>query len=280
MHVRELLDLRGRTVLVTGGGRGIGRHLALGLAEAGADVLVASRSLEACREVARTIEGLGRRASARAVDLARPDEVDALAEWAIGRAGRLHVLVNDAGVIWGAPTLEYPLEAWDRVFGVNVRALWQLSQRVARHMRDAGGGAIVHVTSISAWRGAEESAEPAIAYGASKGAVEALTRDMAVKLAPHNIRVNAIAPGPFDTGMMDYVRGDPQRWSDFHRQVPMRRPGQEDDIKGVGVFLASDAAAFVTGTTIVVDGGTLAAGGARYPGPDAERGPVSGTPSR
>jgi NAD(P)-dependent dehydrogenase (short-subunit alcohol dehydrogenase family) len=278
MHVRELLDLRGRTALVTGGGRGIGRHLALGLAEAGADVLVASRNLAACEEVAGAIEGLGRRASARAADLARPDQVEALAEWAIAEAGRLHVLVNDAGVIWGAPTLEFPLDGWDHVFGVNVRALWQLSQRVARHMRDAGGGAILHVTSISAWRGAEESAEPAIAYGASKGAVEALTRDMAVKLAPHNIRVNAIAPGPFDTGMMDYVRGDEQRWRDFHRQVPMRRPGREDDIKGVGVFLVSDAAAFVTGTTVVVDGGTLAAGGARYAGPDAERGPVSGRP--
>jgi NAD(P)-dependent dehydrogenase (short-subunit alcohol dehydrogenase family) len=170
------------------------------------------------------------------------------------------------------------MQAWDRVFGVNVRALWQLSQRVARHMREAGGGVILHVTSISAWRGSEESAEPAIAYGASKGAVEALTRDMAVKLAPHNVRVNAIAPGPFDTDMMDYVRRDPARLRDFYRQVPMRRAGLADDIKGVGVFLASDAAAFVTGTTLVVDGGTLASGGARFPGRDAETPPISGKP--
>jgi gluconate 5-dehydrogenase len=278
VEVRKLFDLSGRTALVTGGGRGIGRHLALGLAEAGADVLVASRRLAACEEVVRTVEGLGRRASARAADLARPEEVEALAEWAIAEAGRLHVLVNNAGVIRGAPTLEFPMQAWDRVFGVNVRALWQLSQRVARHMRDAGGGVILHVTSISARRGAEESAEPAIAYGASKGAVEALTLDMAVKLAPHNIRVNAIAPGPFDTDMMDYVRGDAGRLREFQRQVPMRRAGQADDIKGVGVFLASDAAAFVTGTTLVVDGGTLAAGGARFPGPDAEAPPASGRP--
>jgi gluconate 5-dehydrogenase len=172
------------------------------------------------------------------------------------------------------------MPAWDRVFGVNVRALWQLSQRVARHMRDAGGGVILHVTSISAYRGAEESAEPAIAYSASKGAVAALTRDMAVKLAPHNIRVNAIAPGPFDTEMMDYVRGDAKRWRAFHRQIPLRRAGAEDDMKGVAVFLASDAAAFVTGVTLVVDGGTLAAGGARYPGPDAEIPPASGRPDR
>jgi gluconate 5-dehydrogenase len=263
---------------VTGGGRGLGRHLALGLAEAGADVLVASRKLASCEEAARAIEALGRRSGARAVDLSRPEEVDALAEWAVATAGRLHVLVNNAGVIWGAPSLEFPMQGWDRVFGINVRALWQLSQRVARHMRDAGGGAIVHVTSISAFRGAEESAEPAIAYGASKAAVEALTRDMAVKLAPHNIRVNALAPGPFDTEMMDHVRGDAERLRTFLRQVPMRRAGREDDAKGAVVFLASDAAAFVTGTTLVVDGGTLAAGGARFPGPDAEGGPVPGRP--
>jgi len=280
VRVRDLFDLSGRTALVTGGGRGIGRHLALGLAEAGADLLVASRKLAACEEVARAVEGLGRRAWARAADLARPEEVDALAEWAFAEAGRLHVLVNNAGVIWGAPTLEFPMQAWDRVFGVNVRALWQLSQRVASHMRDAGGGVILHVTSISAYRGSEESAEPAIAYGASKAAVEELTRDMAVKLAPHNIRVNAIAPGPFDTEMIDYVRGDPERWRDFYRQVPLRRAGREEDIKGVGVFLASDAAAFVTGATLVVDGGTLASGGARYPGPDADAPPASGRPER
>jgi len=278
VEVRELFDLSGRTALVTGGGRGIGRHLALGLAEAGADVLVASRRAAACDEVASAVEALGRRAAARAADLSRPEEVDALADWAIERAGRLHVLVNNAGTIWGAPTLEFPMQAWDRVFGVNVRALWQLSQRVARHMRDAGGGAILNVTSISAQRGSEESAEPAIAYGASKAAVEALTRDMAVKLAPHNVRVNAIAPGPFDTDMMDYVRRDPARLRDFYRQVPLRRAGLEDDIKGVGVFLASDAAAFVTGVTLVVDGGTMACGGARFPGRDAETPPISGRP--
>jgi NAD(P)-dependent dehydrogenase (short-subunit alcohol dehydrogenase family) len=263
---------------VTGGGRGLGRHLALGLAEAGADVLLASRRLAACEEVAAAARALGRRAEARAADLSRPGDVDALADWALATAGRLHVLVNNAGVIWGAPTLEFPLEGWDRVFGVNVRGLWQLSQRVARHMRDAGGGAIVNVTSISAFRGAEESAEPAIAYGASKAAVEALTRDLAVKLAPHNIRVNALAPGPFDTQMMDYVRGDAARLREFLRQVPLRRAGGEDDAKGAVVFLASDAAAFVTGTTLVVDGGTLAAGGARFPAPAAAGGPASGRP--
>ncbi len=258
MHVRELFDLSGRTALVTGGGRGLGQHIAIGLAEAGADVLVASRKLASCEETVRAIEKLGVRAAAHAADLSREEDVSDLAEWAIGEAGRLGILVNNAGVIWGAPLLEYPLHGWDKVFNVNVRALWQLSQRVALHMKEAGGGAIVNITSISAFRGAEDEAEPAIAYSASKGAVTSLTRDMAVKLAPHGIRVNAIAPGPFWTDMMDHVRHDEEKLRRFHEQVPLRRSGQEDDIKGAIVFLASAAGAFVTGATLVVDGGTIA----------------------
>jgi len=258
VHVRDLFDLSGRTALVTGGGRGIGRHIAIGLAEAGADVFVASRKLANCEETVRAIEASGRRGVAFAADLGRADEVNALADRVLAATPRLHILVNNSGVIWGAPTLEFPLEAWDRVFAVNVRGLWLLSQRVARHMKESGGGSIIHVTSISAFRGAEEDVEPAIAYPASKGAVSSLTLDMAVKLAPLGIRVNAIAPGPFYTDMMNHVRHDPERLRKFHEQVPLRRSGEEDDIKGAAVFLASDAAAFVTGHTLVVDGGTLA----------------------
>ncbi len=257
MRVQELFDLSGRTALVTGGGRGLGRHLALGLAEAGADVFVASRKLDNCRETARAVQQLGRRGVALRADLTRPEEVDELAERVLSDTERLDVLVNNAGVIWGAPTLDYPMEGWDKVFAVNVRALWQLSQRVARHMRDAGGGAIVHVSSISGFRGSREEKEPAIAYSAAKGAVNTLTKDMAVKLAPHGIRVNSIAPGSFETDMMDYVRADPAALRAYLDQIPLRRAGQEDDIKGAIVFLASDAARYVTGHNLVVDGGWL-----------------------
>lgn len=258
MHTRKLFDLSGRTALVTGGGKGIGRHIALGLAEAGAKVLVASRKLANCEDTVREIESRGGVAAARAADLSREEDVAALADWACGEAGPLDVLVNNAALIWGAPTLDFPVEAWDKVFAVNVRGLWLLTQRVARQMCERRAGSIVNITSISAFRGAEDEAEPAIAYSASKGAVTSLTRDMAVKLAPHGIRVNAIAPGPFWTDMMDHVRHDEEKLRRFYAQVPMGRSGQEDDIKGAIVFLASAAAAFVTGATLVVDGGTIA----------------------
>lgn len=257
MHVARLFDLTGKTALVTGGGRGIGRHLAVGLAEAGADVAVASRKLASCENVAREIDRLGRRGLAVEADLARQEDIEALADRVIREFGRLDVLVNNAGVIWGAPTLEFPVEGWDKVFAVNVRGLWLLSQRAAVHMKEAGGGSIIHISSISGFRGADEEAEPAIAYSASKGAVHALTKDMAVKLAQHGIRVNSIAPGPFDTAMLDHVRHDPTELEAFLRQVPMRRIGGEDDIKGAVVFLASEAARFVTGHTLVVDGGMI-----------------------
>jgi gluconate 5-dehydrogenase len=262
MRTPALFDLTGRSALVTGGGRGIGRHIAIGLAEAGAHVFVASRNLEACRAVADAIEADGGRATALAADVSSPASIDALVEAVLAATPRLHVLVNNAGRVWAAPFFDYPLEGWDSVFDLNVRGLFYLSQRVARHMRDQGGGSIVHVSSISAFRSAGDDREPVVAYNASKGAVTSLTVDMAVKLAPYDIRVNAIAPGPFLTAMMDHVRHDPAALAAFERQIPQRRSGGEDDVKGAAVFLASDAAAFVTGHTLVVDGGMLAASAA------------------
>ena len=258
MAVMERFDLTGRTALVTGGGRGIGRHIALGLAEAGADVFVASRKLENCESVAEEICRTGHRGEALRVDLEDADEVVALADRVLSSCDRLHVLVNAAGAIWGAPTLEFPLEGWDKVFQVNVRGLWILSQRVAKHMKERGGGSIIHVNSISAFRGYPEEQMPTIAYNASKGAVAALTKDMAVKLARHSIRVNEIAPGSFLTDMMNHIRHDETLLREYSASIPLRRCGDGDDVKGVAVYLASDASSYVTGHTLVVDGGVMA----------------------
>ena len=257
MDVRELFDLSGKTALVTGGGRGIGRHVAIGLAEAGADVFIASRKLADCESTAELIrKTLGRRAVALEVDLADREATLALAERVLGDTERLEILVNNAGNTWAAPILDYPIEGWDRVFDLNVRGLFVLSQRLARHMAELGTGSIVHVSSISALRGAPDDEQPVIAYSASKGAVIALTTDMAVKLAPMGIRVNCIAPGPFDTDMMNHIRHDEARLREFLKSVPLGRAGGEDDIKAVAVFLASEASRFITGQTLCVDGGS------------------------
>jgi NAD(P)-dependent dehydrogenase (short-subunit alcohol dehydrogenase family) len=259
MRALDLFDLAGRTALVTGGGRGIGRHLAIGLAEAGAHVFIASRKREACEATAEAIRVDGGQATAIEADVSDPASIDALVAGVLAATPRLDILVNNAGMVWAAPLLDYPLEGWDRVFDLNVRGVFYLSQQIARHMKDAGGGSIVHISSISAFRSASDEREPVVAYNASKGAVISLTVDMAVKLAPHGIRVNGIAPGPFMTAMMDHVRHDAERLAAFNRQIPQGRSGEEDDIKGAIVFLASPAAAFVTGHTLVVDGGMLGA---------------------
>jgi len=258
MRTSELFSLAGRSALVTGGGRGIGRHIAIGLAEAGAELFLASRKRGACEAVAAEITSAGGRAAAFEADLSKPQDCERLMEGVLGATDRLHVLVNNAARVWAAPTLEYPLEGWDRVFDLNVRGLFVLSQLAARHMRERGGGSIVNVGSISAWRGAPDAEQAVVAYNASKGAVAALTVDMAVKLAPHGIRVNCLAPGPFDTDMMNHVRGDPARLREYLKHVPLGRPGGEDDVKGAAVFLASEASRFVTGQTLVVDGGVSA----------------------
>ena len=257
MHVQELFDLSGKTALVTGGGRGIGRHLAIGLAEAGADLVIASRKLANCQETVRAIEKLGRRATAVAADLAVPEQIEALVVRALEDFSRIDVLVNNAGTTWAAPTLDYPLEGWDRVFALNVRGLWLLSQRVARQMKEQGGGSIIHISSVATRHASPDEEQPVVAYNASKGAVDSLTVDMAVKLAPYGIRVNCIAPGPFDTDMMNHISNDEAKKRRFESRIPVGRSGGEDDIKGAIVFLASAAAAFVTGQILAVDGGSM-----------------------
>ena len=258
MKTQQLFDLTGKTAVVTGGGRGIGLDMAIGLAEAGADVIVASRKLGNCKAAAEEIERLGRNGTALAVDMSKPEQIEAFAAALLEAAPRIDILVNNAGVTWGAPVLDYPMDAWDKVYNVNVRGLWQLSQLVARHMKAAGGGVMINVTSIGGFRGAPDVAQPAIAYNSSKGAVITLTKDMAVKFAPFGIRVNAIAPGPFLTDMMSHVRDNEAALKFMTQGVPLARTGERDDLKGVAVFLASEASAYVTGHILPVDGGLLA----------------------
>ncbi|MFA5756845.1 MAG: SDR family oxidoreductase, partial [Smithellaceae bacterium] len=200
------------------------------------------------------------KAVAIACDMAKEDTVEAMLKEAVAKFGRIDILVNNAGATWGAPTLDFPLEKWDQLFNVNVRGVWVLTQKVARIMKEQGGGNIINISSVMAFRGSIEEAHPAVPYNSTKAAINLLTMNLAVKLAPHKIRVNAIAPGFFHTDMMAYIdkpEFKPVRDAIIN-EIPLRRVGEIDDMKGVAVFLASDASQFITGHVMVVDGGQIA----------------------
>jgi len=256
MHARDLFDLSGRVALVTGGGRGIGRQMAEALAELGADVVVCSRKLDRCREAAAELSALGVRALALRCDARDASEVASAVARTVDELGRLDILVNNAGATWGAAPEHMPLEAWRKVLDVNLTGAFAFCQAAGRVMIGQGGGRILNVASIAGLRGYPAEVLDAVPYNASKGGVIALTRDLACKWARHGIRVNAIAPGWFPSDMSAGVlrRGEDA----IVERIPLRRLGGPDDLKGAVAYLASAASDYVTGHTLVVDGGESA----------------------
>jgi gluconate 5-dehydrogenase len=257
VNVADLLSLKGKIAVVTGGGRGIGKFIAKGLAEAGADIVLGSRKFDNCVAAAKEIESLGVRSLPVQCDLEQPEDIARLIEAAMSSFGRIDILVNNAGLTWGAPTLQYPLDKWEKVMHVNLRAVFLLCKEVANIMVRQERGKIINITSVLSFRGATEEMNAALAYNASKGAINALTLDLAVKLAEHHINVNGIAPGYFDTDLINYAKQDKNFTKKFLSRIPMARLGGEDDIKGSAVFLASDASDYITGHILCVDGGYL-----------------------
>jgi gluconate 5-dehydrogenase len=257
VRVQELFDLTGKVAIVTGGGSGLGRQMATALAEAGADLVLCARKVDRCEETAAEVDRIGRRALALACDVRDPEQVENVVRTAVAELGRVDILVNNAGTSWGASPEDVPREGWQKVIDVNLTGLFFFAQRAGRVMIDQGdGGKIVNVASVAAFRGAPEAAMNAIPYNASKGGVVALTIDLAVKWAPHRINVNAIAPGWFPTEMSGSTI---EAGKDaFLRRIPLGRFGGDDDLKGTIVFLASAASSYVTGQTILVDGGQSA----------------------
>lgn len=261
MKLQDLFSLKGKTALITGGGRGIGKFIATGLAEAGADVVLVSRKMKNLEAAASEIgKNFGVKALPIACDLGKPEDIDKMLDAVKAEFPRIDVLVNNAGATWGAPTLDFPLEKWDQLFNVNVRGVWILTQKVARLMKEQGGGNIINISSIMGFRGSDEMGHPAVPYNSTKAAINVLTMNLAVKLAPYNIRVNAIAPGFFRTDMMAYVEKPEFKpiYDAILNTIPLHRVGDIDDMKGVAVFLASDASAYMTGHVLVNDGGSLA----------------------
>ncbi len=256
-HVKDLFDLSGKVALVTGGSRGIGLEIAMGLGEAGAAVAVTARREPWLTAAEATLAGAGVERLALACDVTDPDQIGAATAAVLRQFGRIDILVNNAGTSWGEPIETMPVETWRSVLDTNATGCFLMSREVGAEMiRSGRGGAIVNIASIAALVGTPSSVLDAVGYSASKGAVVSLTRDLAVKWAPHGIRVNAIAPGFFDTRMTAGVLARSQH--DIERATPMGRIGRPGELKGPALFLAAAASSYVTGQLLVVDGGGTA----------------------
>lgn len=255
MNVRQLLDLSGRVAIVTGGSVGLGRQIAEGLAEMGANLVLCARKKERCEQTAEQLKSLGVETIALACDVKDPAAVQEMVNAATGRFGHIDILVNNAGTSWGAPVETMQLEHWNKVIETNLTGTFLCSQAVGKVMQQQKRGKIINIASVAALGGAPPELQ-AIGYHASKGGVISFTKDLACKWAMHNIQVNAIAPGWFPTHMSEWML-------EHHREalldkIPMRRFGGDHDLKGAAVFLASEASAYVTGDVLIVDGGQSA----------------------
>jgi NAD(P)-dependent dehydrogenase (short-subunit alcohol dehydrogenase family) len=251
----SLFDLSGRTAVVVGGTTGIGRALALGLAEAGADVIATGRRPDAVDAVAKAIEDRGRRSLRHPVDVGSLSSLQALHGACISGFGHVDIVVAAAGVTKRVPTLDMTEAEWNWILDTNVTGMFRTYQVFAPRMIERGTGRFIGVASLASFVGLQEVA----AYTASKAAVAGLTRALAVEWARHGVTVNAIAPGVFETDLNREILKGP-RGQEFLARTPMRRFGRVEELVGAAVYLASDAATFVTGQLIAVDGGFLASG--------------------
>lgn len=256
MNVFDLFRLDGKVALITGGGRGLGQQIAEAFVEAGASVVLCSRKVENCKEVQSQLEAKGGKAIALELDVTSPESVTGTVAEVLERSGRIDILVNNSGATWGAPALEMPFDAWQKVVQTNLTGTFLMSQAVGQHMKEAGGGKIINIASVAGLRGSDPESMDTVGYNASKGGVIILTKDLAVKWARYNIYVNAIAPGMFPTKMtkatlekgMDHVL----------ERTPLRRVGGERDLQGAALYFASAASDFTTGQVLAVDGGSTA----------------------
>ncbi|WP_019415592.1 SDR family oxidoreductase [Paenisporosarcina sp. TG20] len=253
MSVMDLFRLDGKTAIVTGGGRGLGALIAEAFAEAGANVVVCSRKLEACEEVSEKLKSLGVRSLALTCDVTNPEDVKNVIAKTMEKFGTVDILVNNSGATWGAPAAEMPFEAWKKVMDVNVNGTFLMSQEAGKVMIEQGSGKIINISSVAGLGGTDPRFMDTIGYNTSKGAVITFTKDLAAKWGQHNINVNAIAPGFFPTKMSKVLIE--QGGKQILNLTPLKRFGKDEDLKGVALFLAAKASDYITGDVVVVDGG-------------------------
>ena len=251
-HVRELFDLTGKTAIVTGGSRGIGVEMAEGLAEAGANLMLCARKAELLDESVKAFAANGFNVAGKVCDVSKPNDVNAVVAATVEQFGAVDILVNNAGISWGAMPEDMPIERWQQVIDVNLTGCFLFAQAVGREMLKQKSGSIINIASIA---GLTSSANgPFYAgYVASKAGLIGLTRELAASWGRKGIRVNAIAPGFFHSKLADAVIDIYERSIQENNIIP--RVGAEGELKGITVFLASDASSYITGQTIAVDGG-------------------------
>ncbi len=254
MNVLRMFDLSGKTAIITGGGRGLGAQIALGLAEAGANIVLCSRKVEACQRVADSLEKeYGVQTLALKCDIGNAVDIQNVVKETLNKFVCIDILVNNSGASWGAPSLDMPLEAWNNVININLTGTFLMSQAVGKVMVEQKRGKIINIASVAGLGGTHADMMDTVGYNASKGAVITLTKDLAVKWGKHNIHVNAIAPGFFPTKMSQVLLEHGRDALEY--LTPLGRLGNDQDLKGVVLFLASDASNYITGEVLVVDGG-------------------------
>jgi NAD(P)-dependent dehydrogenase (short-subunit alcohol dehydrogenase family) len=249
-------DLTGKVAVVIGGTSGIGRAIAHGLAEAGADVVPTSRRAEQVSASAREIRDLGRRSLEVVSDVSDRTSLERLLETCLSEFGKVDILINSAGKTKRTPTIDVTDDEWNDILDINVGGTLRACQVFGRHMLGRSYGHIVNIASLSSFVALYEVA----AYAASKAAVAMLTKSLAIEWAPRGVNVNAIAPGVFRTALNQKLLDETERGREFLMRTPMKRFGKVEELAGAAVFLSSDAASFITGEVLVVDGGFLASG--------------------
>jgi NAD(P)-dependent dehydrogenase (short-subunit alcohol dehydrogenase family) len=250
------LELSGKVAVVVGGTSGIGRAIAHGFAQAGADVIPTSRRAEQVEIAAREIEEIGRRTLCVSSDVADRASLERVLNQVTAAFGKVDILVNSAGRTKRAPTVDFTEDDWNAIIDTNLTGTLRACQVFGRHMLERESGSIINIASLSTFVALHEVA----AYSASKAAVGSLTKSLAVEWSSRGVRVNAIAPGVFRTALNHKLLDETERGREFLLRTPMRRFGNVEELAGAAIFLASDAASFVTGEILAVDGGFLASG--------------------